>query len=345
MAITSSVIDQGRVPLIIFKRDVFIEMMAMCRATEGELGWHGMVEVSNEKLHGDITGRIIYTITECWLPEQELATSSTCEIFPTEWHEHLQENDRWDDCCKIRFWAHSHHKMGVEPSSQDQAQGLASYTVLTDDDLARRFYLAAIFSHKGEINIMHYDGRTGVCISHCPYLVGDRGEIEALVNQITTALPHMSRDMAWKLALDEINATMSKEIDDMLVTMKPKVAAKLLNQQKPAVTLAAGSAPSTVDLTRLSVDEINKLMNIIDKQDARRDQFGRIATGRESKHSGVRSVGVPQPPSEPKGRTKSYVRNQFFDEFADECSEMFGESPAYAAARKVGYVGNEFAPL
>lgn len=160
-------ITDSMVPSVVFPRDVYVEMMAYCRATNIELGWAGLIE----KKDGE-NGKRVYTVTRAFLPPQKLATAGTCEFMMDAFTEFLVDNDMGDDMGKTKFWAHSHHTMGVTASGQDVScsDELYNHSTATADD---KWCVTAIFNHRGEINLTCYDGRYHIKFMNVPFYVGD----------------------------------------------------------------------------------------------------------------------------------------------------------------------------
>jgi hypothetical protein len=78
----------------------------------------------------------------------------TCEISEegdTDVANWLIRHDRADDCPKMKFWGHSHHTMGVAPSSQDEHQSMAKI------HKGSPYLIRAICNKKGDMSVSFFD--------------------------------------------------------------------------------------------------------------------------------------------------------------------------------------------
>lgn len=94
-------------------QDAYDDMMHITRATDKEVAWFAEVDHYEDE--------DTFLVRDVFLPHQQ-TSSATTEIEP----EHLEQliveflETRGDEAyAKMRCWGHSHHTMGITPSSQD----------------------------------------------------------------------------------------------------------------------------------------------------------------------------------------------------------------------------------
>lgn len=107
----------GDVPMIYMTRDAFSRMWHFVDIADEEVGWLGTVE---ETTYGN------FLIEEVFLLEQEVSAAQT-EISENGIARLVQKlidtrDDGVEVANKLRFWGHSHVRMGTSPSGQDDAQ-------------------------------------------------------------------------------------------------------------------------------------------------------------------------------------------------------------------------------
>ena len=167
-------------PLALAKIQYIVDKVTM------EVGWMGYVdrdEVTNDK--GEVT-EVRLTITDILIPSQE-ANFSTCELQEEGFDDILQDMlkeygneegiERWN---KLHYWGHSHHTMGVSPSSQDNSE------ILTFE--RRSWYLRSINNKRGEIKLDYYDFETNTKFE----------------------------DLQWTVVSDQLDEAQKAELDSML---------------------------------------------------------------------------------------------------------------------------------
>ena len=109
-------IDDGP-PMVYMTRDAFSRMWHFVDIAGEEVGWLGTVQQTR---YGN------FLIEEVFLLEQEVSAAQT-EISEDGIAKLAQElietrQDGVEVVNKIRFWGHSHVRMGTSPSGQDEAQ-------------------------------------------------------------------------------------------------------------------------------------------------------------------------------------------------------------------------------
>lgn len=226
--IRATIVMPNQLPLISFKADVFLSMLAACRATNIELGWFGIVEKSV------VGGRDKYMVVDYMIPPQRLATGGTCEIKDAELLEKMVADNRIDDIVKMRMWCHSHHTMGVHPSSQDEAQGLKCVSDIEHTKDNPGWYLTAIFNHKGELELGYFDKTLGIRLYGMPYVIdgGMDGLVLATVEELQAAVPFLSQAQADAIVKEENMKRYNSVITAKVAEMKPHVEAMLEKQKE-----------------------------------------------------------------------------------------------------------------
>lgn len=130
-------------PVAIEKMEVYVQ------ACDDEIGWLGYCTKDGNN----------YIIQDVKLFNQEV-NGTTCEIDEkcvAEFAEDLLSKPGGVELCNIiRVWGHSHVRMGVSPSGQDEAQFERLYT--DSDD----FYIRIIANKQGDMKLDLHDCVTGV---------------------------------------------------------------------------------------------------------------------------------------------------------------------------------------
>lgn len=132
-------------PTIIFSTTALKWIKALVEVHNEEVGWLGIVDERPNNT---------YFIRDIFYPKHEEANGGTCEIstegesLMANW---LIDHNRIDDCSKVRFWGHSHHNMGVSPSSQDESQSIEKIKHRKTN------FIRAICNKKGEMSVSFYD--------------------------------------------------------------------------------------------------------------------------------------------------------------------------------------------
>jgi hypothetical protein len=132
-------------PNIVFSSTSIRWMQALVDAHQDEIGWFGIVDERSDKS---------YFIRDIFYPKHQEANSATCEISPegealmAAW---LLDHGRESDLSKVRLWGHSHHNMGVSPSSQDDIQSMEKIE-------RNKSYLIRVICNKShEMSVSFYD--------------------------------------------------------------------------------------------------------------------------------------------------------------------------------------------
>ena len=108
-------------PNVIFSRLALKWIKNLVDMHNEEVGFYGVVET---------LPNYTFYVRDIFYPKHQLMNAGTCEIS-SEGEANLMnwliEHDRMDDIQKMMLWGHSHHRMGVEPSSQDEKQAMEKW--------------------------------------------------------------------------------------------------------------------------------------------------------------------------------------------------------------------------
>lgn len=160
-------------PRVLITRAAYQKMLAIVDIADKEVGWLG----TTRKVGSD------FLIEEIFLFKQEVS-SVTTEISPEGLAEVAQEllttrPDGMEVCNNLRFWGHSHVRMGTSPSGQDESQ------MATFRESGHPWFIRGIFNKEGraEFTIFLYDA--GVKVVDAEWAISEpvddsvRAEIEA----------------------------------------------------------------------------------------------------------------------------------------------------------------------
>lgn len=129
-------------PMVIFSDKAYVKMLYLIMNYATEVAWHGIVNRTNDDTF-IIEDVIIY-------PQHVTgATVTTDDVEYSNWLSN-QPDEIFE---KIRFQAHSHVRMGVNPSSVDLNQQESIVRQLEEQD----FYIFAILNKDMKINMWIYD--------------------------------------------------------------------------------------------------------------------------------------------------------------------------------------------
>jgi len=153
-------------PRIIFDLNAIASMEVIVSNCNEEVGWMGIV---------DKIGDNEYRVRDIMLPKQEVS-GATCELTEQGLSE-MATSLPTEDLSKLRFWGHSHHNMGVDPSSQDEDQ-VVEMLVNSGD-----FFIRAICNKKGEMSVSFFNYLTKVAIDNIKWSIDDGVDRSALAKK------------------------------------------------------------------------------------------------------------------------------------------------------------------
>jgi hypothetical protein len=159
------------VPYIVISKKALIQMFIYVDKCSEEIGWMGTAYRDDKQI----------TIDDVYLFDQEVH-STTTEITPeglSDFATELlnQENgmDIWNN---LKMWGHSHVRMGVTPSAQDDKQ------METFQDGGHDWFIRLIANKNGELKIDLYDYVNGIIYNDLPWYAEESEEEEAILAQI-----------------------------------------------------------------------------------------------------------------------------------------------------------------
>lgn len=242
------IVIPGQVPKIIFTREAYVEMMAICRSTKIEVGWLGFVD----RLPDDHQ-RQQFRIYKAVLPPQKLATGVTCEFIDDKLLEYITDGhkpERLMELNKLRFWGHSHHTMSTGPSSQDESDGILRVLGTKDSSDDPGWYITAIFNHAGDINLGYYEYRTGIKITDLEYHI-EGVDVGGMVSEAKKIFPNIDDAALVEMCRKELISELSVEIGAKVQEMSAFVASQI-DQQKTTKFSTVGNAakrlPEDIDV-------------------------------------------------------------------------------------------------
>jgi len=159
-------------PRVLISREAFARMRLYVELADQEVGWLGSVK----KVGRD------FLVEEVFLFRQEVSAATT-EISPAGQAELVSEllatrPDGAETVARIRFWGHSHVRMGTSPSGQDDSQ---MNQFASDCD----WFVRGIFNKLGRAEFAIFLYQEGIVIEDAewglydPLDAGLRTEIEA----------------------------------------------------------------------------------------------------------------------------------------------------------------------
>lgn len=126
--------------MITFTKQAWQKCQALVDVFPEEVGWHGFCTMDNN---------YNVTIQDIYCSAHQRTSAGNCTIL----HEGDNELIDWEDEMRalygngaVRAWFHSHHNMGVGPSSQDDKQ-------LKELSEGQPYYLRIIMNKKGDVGI------------------------------------------------------------------------------------------------------------------------------------------------------------------------------------------------
>jgi hypothetical protein len=161
--VSIDVIGEAWIPKIQFTKYAMKWISAIVESHSEEVGFYGIVDEEDG----------VYTITDIFYPKHELVTGTTCEIDPAGMQQimmHLLSKGLDSEIGKLKMWGHSHVRMAVGPSGQDEKQALE--LVRDNGD----YLIRIIANKKGEIGITFFSLDTGYKYSDLPYTVVESDE-------------------------------------------------------------------------------------------------------------------------------------------------------------------------
>jgi len=210
-------------PTVIFSKRSLKWIENLVKAHTGEVGFYGIVDTKED---------YTFYVRDIFYPKQQLVSSATCEISTeggTEVAEWLMAHDRADDIGKMILWGHSHHSMGVDPSSQDNAQALELIKT-TGQSLIR-----IIVNNDGLISLSFFDFTNQIRFDDVKWEADTEESDEVIAQRMTKIAEIMASDKPVKEKFTEINKLSSDDAEEAAI--KEKIdELKKLNIPTPVTT-------------------------------------------------------------------------------------------------------------
>lgn len=144
-------VKTARQPSVFFSDLAWAQLWAIVDYCKEEVGWYGLVDVEET---GD------YTITQLFVPEQEVSGVTT-DIEPEAIGKlAAQLEAEGIDSSKLRYWGHSHVDMAVRPSGTDEDQ-IREYLDHVD------WFIRGIHNKKRESKVDVYDVENNIIHQCC----------------------------------------------------------------------------------------------------------------------------------------------------------------------------------
>lgn len=163
------VLVTNKIPTIFVDPAAYNDMLILVDEMDIEVGWLGFVD----QLPGGN-----FLITDIVLPKQECSAVTTildAESVAKIAEDLLKQPDGVERYNKLRFWGHSHVRMGTSPSGQDEDQ------MKDFKENGCEYFIRGILNKEGrmEFSVFYYE--KGIKIVDCPWAVavtanGDRRE-------------------------------------------------------------------------------------------------------------------------------------------------------------------------
>jgi hypothetical protein len=195
------------VPYIVISKKALVQMFIYVDKCSEEIGWMGTAYRDEKQI----------TIDDVYLFDQEVH-STTTEITPEGLSdfatELLNQPDGMDIWNNLKMWGHSHVRMGVTPSGQDDKQ------METFQDGGHDWFIRLIANKNGELKVDLYDYENGIIYLDLPWYAEESAEEEAIIRQIR----------ALNEQLDHINEAYANHYTENIeAEMKVKVRRKTYN--------------------------------------------------------------------------------------------------------------------
>ncbi len=190
---------QAKIPKIFISTNALIKMELFTENCTDEIGWLGTAYKKDNN----------YYIEDVMLFEQDVSTTTT-EITPegllTFGEQLLEEKNGIEIWNNIKVWGHSHIKMSVTPSTQDDNQ----MEVFGDNN--SDWFIRIITNQKGDIKIDLYDYEIGIIYTNIKWFKLLSDEEKEIENQIIQLYQKLNKIQDEKI--EEYKEYVLQEIKD-----------------------------------------------------------------------------------------------------------------------------------
>lgn len=146
--------------MIKFDLHTYLSMRTLVNAATEEIGWFSSVDITHYK------GTTIYYISKMIIPHQKVSPASvgiTPEVVSTMCYDMAQANQH-KEVEKMRFWGHSHVKMGITPSTVDTTQ-------MHDFMQTADYMIMCIMNKQSEMHLQISYNTPGIDIINVPWTI------------------------------------------------------------------------------------------------------------------------------------------------------------------------------
>lgn len=213
-----------RLPKIILSRQAYAKMWTYVAESEEEVGWLGTAIRSD---CGDIAIEKVFLFKQTVSPvETEISTEGLAEFADELIANH---RDGMEDWSNMRFWGHSHVRMGTNPSSTDENTMVRSthtgQSLLCFQDAGYDFAVRGIFNKFGRAQFSIFLYAEGLRIDDAEWTLAD-GDKFSSSETVSMDDPVDSLDV--RETTDERPAqTISKYVPEISETLQAEIRAEL----------------------------------------------------------------------------------------------------------------------
>ena len=244
----------GRPPKIIISKTALKWMSAMIDNHSTEIAWLNIVDERDDNT---------YFIHSTFYPDHCLVEKATCEISEKgDTQAAMYFINKYDDeeyALKIRCWGHSHVKMVVIPSDQDDHQAM--------DYLSRsnEYFIRLIANKMGDINITFYSVKDNIIYEDLLYTVendysGAMDKLQSIQGMMSgtreNTVNKVLKDVYEELIRDDEYESIVNKVLELKEVNVPK------KKSKSTYTRSGGSKNSNIMTdTKTVPDEIQEGLN------------------------------------------------------------------------------------
>lgn len=173
---TYELLGKQKAPEIRFLKAAIMKQEEYVEQSPKEVGWMGYAEKINN---------LLYIVKDVFLLPQEVTGVKT-DIDPEIWFK-LDDELSEKKLKTVRFWGHSHVKMGVSASGTDAAT-MGTLSLGTD------WFIRAIANKMGEMSVSLFDYANDIAFHDCPWSLPEDKQRAELKSTIAEELEELVRD-------------------------------------------------------------------------------------------------------------------------------------------------------
>jgi len=206
-------------PTVVFSKKALAWIECIVEAHDLEVGFYGTVEPKED---------YAFYVKDIFYPKHQAMNGATCEISAegeAEIMEWLFNHNRGDDIQNMILWGHSHHKMGVFASGQDQTQALEKL----NNNKANVVRL--IVNKDGLMSISFFDYNAQIQFDHVKWYI-EESNFDNDIKKLEKIQEEINSKEALKLKLDNIFKILTCD-EEKTEIMKKVLELKKVNEPKP----------------------------------------------------------------------------------------------------------------